>query len=99
MKQEDFIVSMKGIQKSFGGVHALTNGKLVLRKGEVLGLIGENGAGKSTLMKILSGVYQADAGVMEVDGKAGIYHEPRQALHDGICMIYQELNLVKDLSV
>lgn len=99
MKQEDFIVSMKGIQKSFGGVHALTNGKLVLRKEEVLGLIGENGAGKSTLMKILSGVYQADAGVMEVDGKAVIYHEPRQALHDGICMIYQELNLVKDLSV
>lgn len=99
MKQEDFIVSMKGIQKSFGGVHALTNGELVLRKGEVLGLIGENGAGKSTLMKILSGVYQADAGVMEVDGKAVVYHEPRQALHDGICMIYQELNLVKDLSV
>ena len=76
MKQEDFIVSMKGIQKSFGGVHALTNGKLVLRKGEVLGLIGENGAGKSTLMKILSGVYQADAGVMEVDGKAVIIMNP-----------------------
>ena len=46
MKHEDFIVSMKGIQKSFGGVHALTDGELTLRKGEVLGLIGENGAGK-----------------------------------------------------
>ena len=50
MKHEDFIVSMKGIQKSFGGVHALTDGELTLRKGEVLGLIGENGAGKSTLI-------------------------------------------------
>lgn len=99
MKHEDFIVSMKGIQKSFGGVHALTDGELTLRKGEVLGLIGENGAGKSTLMKILSGVYQADAGVMMVDGKEVHYHEPRQALHDGICMIYQELNLVQHLSV
>lgn len=87
MKHEDFIVSMKGIQKSFGGVHALTDGELTLRKGEVLGLIGENGAGKSTLMKILSGVYQADAGVMMVDGKEVHYHEPRQALHDGICMM------------
>lgn len=81
------------------GVHALTDGELTLRKGEVLGLIGENGAGKSTLMKILSGVYQADAGVMLVDGKEVHYHEPRQALHDGICMIYQELNLVQHLSV
>ena len=99
MKHEDFIVSMKGIQKSFGGVHALTDGELTLRKGEVLGLIGENGAGKSTLMKILSGVYLADAGVMMVDGKEVHYHEPRQALHDGICMIYQELNLVQHLSV
>ena len=90
MEHEDLIVSMKGIQKSFGGVHALTDGELTLRKGEVLGLIGENGAGKSTLMKILSGVYQADAGVMLVDGKEVHYHEPRQALHDGICMIYQD---------
>lgn len=99
MEHEDLIVSMKGIQKSFGGVHALTDGELTLRKGEVLGLIGENGAGKSTLMKILSGVYQADAGVMLVDGKEVHYHEPRQALHDGICMIYQELNLVQHLII
>ena len=78
MEHEDLIVSMKGIQKSFGGVHALTDGELTLRKGEVLGLIGENGAGKSTLMKILSGVYQADAGVMLVDGKEVHYHDPHR---------------------
>lgn len=53
-----------------GAIDALTDGELTLRKGEVLGLIGENGAGKSTLMKILSGVYQADAGVMIMRRKA-----------------------------
>lgn len=62
MEKDSVLISMQAIQKSFGGVQALKNGQLELRKGEVLGLIGENGAGKSTLMKILSGVYTADAG-------------------------------------
>lgn len=99
MNKENLIVSMHDIKKSFGGVHALTDGRLELRKGEILGLIGENGAGKSTLMKILSGVHQADSGQVSVDGKTVVYKEPRAALKDGICMIYQELNLVQKLSV
>lgn len=99
MSETNVVVSMNDIKKSFGGVHALTNGFLELRKGEILGLIGENGAGKSTLMKILSGVYEADSGRVVVDGKEVSYKNPRSALHDGICMIYQELNLVQKLSV
>ena len=69
MEKDSVLISMQAIQKSFGGVQALKNGQLELRKGEVLGLIGENGAGKSTLMKILSGVYTADAGEIYVEGK------------------------------
>ena len=96
---DSVLISMQAIQKSFGGVQALKNGQLELRKGEVLGLIGENGAGKSTLMKILSGVYTADAGEIYVEGKKVSYRQPNEALHAGICMIYQELNLIQKLSV
>lgn len=99
MKEENLIVSMQSVEKSFGGVHALKHGRLELRRGEILGLIGENGAGKSTLMKILSGVYEADKGVIEVDNRRVNYKNPRSALQDGICMIYQELNLVQSLSI
>ena len=90
---------MQNIQMRFGGIHALDNAKLELKKGEVLGLIGENGAGKSTLMKILSGVYEADSGSVTVNGREVHYRTPKEALDDGICMIYQELNLVEKLSV
>lgn len=99
MDSEKIIVSMRDIKKSFGGVHAIVNGQLELKQGEVHGLIGENGAGKSTLMKILSGVYTADEGTVHVNGRQVEYREPRNALNDGICMIYQELNLVQKLSV
>ncbi len=96
---EELVVSMKNIHKRFGGIHALANARLELRKGEILGLIGENGAGKSTLMKILSGVYQADEGEVLISGREVHYRNPKEALDDGICMIYQELNLVDKLSV
>lgn len=96
---EELAVSMKNIHKHFGGIQALEKAELELRKGEVLGLIGENGAGKSTLMKILSGVYHADEGEVIVSGKKVNYRNPKEALDDGICMIYQELNLVDRLSV
>lgn len=95
----EIVVSMRNICKSFGGIHALDKAQLDLQKGEVLGLIGENGAGKSTLMKILSGVYTADSGQVMVAGKEVHYRNPKEALDDGICMIYQELNLVNKLSV
>ena len=60
----DIILTMKGIDKSFPGVHALDHVDLEVRKGEVLALMGENGAGKSTLMKVLTGIYKKDSGTI-----------------------------------
>lgn len=69
MKHEDFIVSMKGIQKSFGGVHALTDGELTLRKGEVLGLIGENGAGYGAIHELVEKFLNAEATIIFLNTK------------------------------
>ena len=93
------VVSMKGIQKRFPGVHALDDAQLDLRKGEVLGLVGENGAGKSTLMKVLTGIYAPDDGTVEVKGRAVEYKTPADAIADGVSMIHQELNQMQHLTV
>ncbi len=93
------IVSMKGIEKSFPGVHALSNCSFELKTGEVHALIGENGAGKSTLMKVLTGVYNKDAGTIEYKGNEVDIHGPRSAQDLGICIIHQELNLMPDLTI
>lgn len=92
------LVSMKGIEKRFPGVHALKNVRFDLRAGEVHALMGENGAGKSTLMKILSGVYTRDAGSVEVDGRAVEFDGPRAAQDAGVGIIHQELSLMNDLT-
>ena len=65
----EFAIELKGIDKSFGAVHANKNINLKVRKGTIHGIIGENGAGKSTLMSILYGFYQADKGEILIDGK------------------------------
>jgi ribose transport system ATP-binding protein len=90
---------MRGVRKSFGGVHALRGVDLEVAPGEAHALIGENGAGKSTLMKILSGALAADAGSMELDGAAYAPAGPAGARSAGVAMIYQELNLAPHLSV
>jgi len=92
------VIEMKGIEKSFPGVHALKGVKLNLRAGEVLALMGENGAGKSTLMKILTGVYREDAGEIRVDGKQVKVPSPKAAQDLGISIIHQELNLMNHLT-
>lgn len=95
----EVVISMNNIQKSFPGVHALDDARIELKKGEVHGLVGENGAGKSTLMKVLTGIYERDGGIVTVKGREVNYHSPGEALADGISMIHQELNLMPHLSV
>lgn len=95
----DLLLEMTGVSKRFGATRALTDVSLALRPGEVRALIGENGAGKSTLMKILAGVYPADAGAMRVAGQGYAPRGPADARAAGIAMIYQELNLAPHLSV
>ncbi len=93
------LLRMEGIDKHFPGVHALKSVSLEVYPGECLGLVGENGAGKSTLMKILSGVYAPDAGVLAMAGAPIRLADPRQAQKLGIAIIYQEFNLCPNLSV
>jgi ABC-type sugar transport system ATPase subunit len=90
---------MTGISKRFGPVQALRDVSLSVRAGTVHALVGENGAGKSTLMKILAGVYQPDAGTIEIGGRRQCFVNPAQALEAGISMIYQELDLAEHLTV
>jgi ABC-type sugar transport system ATPase subunit len=93
------LLSMQDVSKSFPGVQALDGVTLEVGRGEILGLIGENGAGKSTLMKILSGVYPMDSGAIFLDGESVQIHNPHQGQALGISIIYQEFNLMPNLSV
>ncbi len=95
----EVIVSMEHICKNFPGVKALDDVRFELRAGEVMALLGENGAGKSTLMKILSGVYNRDAGEMEIFGRSYGDLTPKQAQGLGVAIIHQELNMCNHLSV
>ncbi len=92
-------IEMKGINKSFGTNQVLKNAGFFLKDGEVHALMGENGAGKSTLMKILTGVYTKDSGTVLVDGQEVSYKTPQEAEKAGIVFIYQELNVLFDLTV
>src|SRR5215217_7192647 len=89
-KADDVLVSMEGIEKSFPGVHAISDGHFELRPGEVHALLGENGAGKSTMMKVLAGIYNKDAGRIVYKGNEVNIASPRAAQHLGISMIHQE---------
>lgn len=93
------LLELRGISKSFPGVRALDNASFEVHAGEVHALLGENGAGKSTLIKIISGVYQSDAGEMLLDGKTVQFTNPGQAQLHGIAAIYQELSLYPELTV
>ena len=95
----DVILTMKDIDKSFPGVHALDHVNFEVRRGEVHALMGENGAGKSTLMKVLTGIYQKDSGSITYKGQEVAFHNTREAQDNGIVIVHQELNMVGDLTV
>jgi len=95
----DTLLRMRDVTKAFGASVALDGVSLDLNAGEVHALVGENGAGKSTLMKILSGAYRPDSGSMTLAGSPYAPRGPREALDQGVAMIYQELALAPHLTV
>ncbi len=97
--QQSLRLQMRAISKSFGANRALSDVSIDLDAGEVHALIGENGAGKSTLMKVLSGAERPDAGSMTLEGEPYRPRGPRDALSQGVAMIYQELAIAPHLSV
>ncbi len=80
----EVILTMKDIDKSFPGVHALDHVNFEVKRGEVHALMGENGAGKSTLMKVLTGIYQKDSGSITYKGKETEFHNTREAQDAGV---------------
>lgn len=95
----DYLIDMTGIHKSFSSVQVLKDAAFQLKAGEIHALMGENGAGKSTLMKILTGVYKADAGTIKVKGKEAAFANPTEAEQNGVAIIHQELNVIPKLTV
>ena len=95
----EVILTMKEIDKSFPGVHALDHVSFEVKKGEVHALMGENGAGKSTLMKVLTGIYKKDSGTITFEGKDVEFHNTREAQDAGIVIVHQELNMLGHLTV
>ena len=93
------ILKIENVRKSFTGVQVLHGLNFDLRKGEVLGLVGENGAGKTTLMNIIGGVLPMDSGSMELAGESYSPRSPSSATAKGIAFIHQELNLFTNLTV
>ena len=93
------VLEVTGIHKAFPGVKALSEAGLRLFPGEVHTLMGQNGAGKSTLIKVLTGVYQPDAGSIVLEGRAIQPRSTQDAQDLGISTVYQEVNLCPNLSV
>lgn len=97
--QQNPIISLKNVHKSFGGVSVLNGVDFVLQKGSVHALVGQNGAGKSTMMKILTGVYTCDSGDIYIDGSKVKMNSYSDAVSHGISLIFQELSLIPTLTV
>lgn len=95
----EVILTMKDIDKSFPGVHALDHVNFEVKRGEVHALMGENGAGKSTLMKVLTGIYTKDSGTITYEGKETEFHNTREAQDAGVVIVHQELNMLGHLTV
>ncbi|WP_405375292.1 MULTISPECIES: ATP-binding cassette domain-containing protein [unclassified Microbacterium] len=98
-RPHDHVLTMRGVDKRFGAVRALTSVDFHVREGEVVALVGDNGAGKSTLVKILAGVHPLDAGTIELDGDVVHITDPADAQALGIATIFQDLALCENLDV
>ena len=92
-------IALTGIDKRFGGIHAIEGIDFDVFSGEVHALVGENGAGKSTLMRVIGGGHQPDAGTIHVEGRKMTFRDPHASLAEGIAVIHQETALAPDLSV
>jgi D-xylose transport system ATP-binding protein len=93
------VLSLRGINKRFGAVRALTDVDFDVHPGEVVGLVGDNGAGKSTLVKVMAGVDPADSGEITFDGQPAHITSPVAAQHLGIATVFQDLALCDNLDV
>lgn len=93
------ILELSGINKSYGGVHALRSADFKCASGKIHAILGENGAGKSTLIKIITGVVSPDSGTIQLDGKKMAFSKPSDAMRAGIVCIFQELSLIPHLTV
>ena len=98
-KENDIILSIRGMSKSFGRNRVLNRISMDVKRGTVMGLMGENGAGKSTMMKCLFGIYHKDEGEIILDGHPVTFTGPKDALENGVAMVHQELNQCLDRSV
>ena len=93
------VLSVEGVHKSFGPVHALDGVDFSVRSGEVVALVGDNGAGKSTLVKVIAGIQEADSGRILFDGQPVTITGPTDAVRLGIATVYQDLALCDNLHV
>ncbi len=98
-QQSNLILSIRGLCKSFGRNRVLDHINFEVKKGSIMGLMGENGAGKSTMMKCLFGTYQKDEGTIFLDGKEVNFAGPKDALENGVAMVHQELNQCMERNV
>ena len=99
MTSGEVAIEARSVFKEFGHVRALTGASLVVRRGEIVALVGDNGAGKSTLLKYMSGVLKADSGTLLIDGNPVAIASVRDAHRLGIQTVYQDLALAPDLSI
>ncbi|AZU01516.1 ATP-binding cassette domain-containing protein [Brevibacterium linens] len=93
------VLELRGINKRFGAVQALTDINLSVGRGEVVGLVGDNGAGKSTLIKVIAGVHAADEGELIMNGTAQRFSSPKDAQRAGVATVFQDLALCENLDV